>query len=378
MSSLKPHISIILPCRNEALALPGCLTKIATTIQEANLDAEVIVSDSSTDRSPEIAKEFGVVLVKHNKDGYGNAYLEAFKVAKGDYFFMADADGTYDFGEIPTFVKQLDAGYDFVIGNRFAGTIDAGAMPFAHRYVGNPLLSFLLRMFFKSKVRDVHCGMRAATHLAIDQMNLHAAGMEFASEMVIKAAKNKLAVKQLPINYHCRQGNSKLNPLADGWRHLRFMLLFSPLFLFFIPGLIFFLAGGGVLAFLYFGKFSIGGIHFQYHPMFLASLLTIIGYQLIIFAFFSKTYAITHLGETSRFIDWLNRHITIEKATLLAAVIFFLGMFLFLKIFLTWVIIGFGALQEVKNSILAMTVVVLAIQTFFSSFMLSILGIKNR
>lgn len=371
-------LSVILPCRNEELALDACLTEIKKVLEEFNLKGEIIVSDSSTDRSAEIARQHGVKLIVHHKDGYGNAYLEGFKVATGKYFFMADADGTYDFAEIPKFIKALDDGADFVIGNRFAGKMDKGAMPWAHRLIGNPVLSFMLRLFFRSKVRDVHCGMRAIRRESLGRMNLCAAGMEFASEMVIKAAKNSLVVKQLPINYHLRKGNSKLKPLADGWRHLRFMLLFSPLFLFFIPGLALLATGSVVFGLLYFNQLNIGGIFFQYHPMFLASLFIIAGYQLMIFSFFSKTYAITHLGESSKVIDWLNKHLTIEKASLLGLIGILAGVVVYVKIFVGWVSNSFGEMQQVENSILAMTVMVLGLQTIFSSFMLSILGIKNR
>ena len=228
-------LSIILPCRNEELALAGCLQSIREVLSHQPFTAEVIVSDSSTDRSPQIAKDFGVRLIKHNKDGYGNAYLEAFKYIRGQYVFMADADGTYDFSEIPKFLKYLEEGYDLVIGNRFAGTMEPGAMPLIHRHLGNPLLSGVLRVFFRSNVRDVHCGMRAVRRETISKMNLHATGMEFASEMIIKAAKQHLKIKQLPIKYYRRRGDSKLKTFADGWRHLRFMLLYSPLFFFFLP-----------------------------------------------------------------------------------------------------------------------------------------------
>ena len=371
-------ISVILPCRNEELALGECLLSIKKVFQENNINGEIIVSDSSTDSSPMIARDHGVKLVSHHKDGYGNAYLEGFRVACGKYFFMADADGTYDFNEIPKFIAALADGADLVIGNRFVGKMDKGAMPWAHRLIGNPILSFLLRLFFRSKVRDVHCGMRAIKRESLSRMNLHATGMEFASEMVIKAAKNNLVVKQLPINYHLRKGNSKLKPLADGWRHLRFMLLFSPLFLFFIPGLVLLVMGLITFGLLYFNQLNIGGIFLQYHPMFLASLFIIAGYQLMIFSFFSKTYAITHLGENSKAIDWLNKHFTIEKASLFGLVVLVFGGLVYLKIFIGWVMVGFGELHEVKNSILAMTTMVLGLQTIFSSFMLSILGIKNR
>ena len=372
-----PDLSIILPCRNEEEALPECLKSIKQVVAMAGIDAEIIVSDSSVDRSPEIAREFGAVLVKHDQFGYGRACLEGFKKASGQYLFLADADATYDFKEIPVFLNNLKQGYDFVIGNRFAGKIDAGAMPWSHRYLGNPVLSFLVRLFFRSKVTDVHCGMRAITKAALMKMNLQSTGMEFASEMVIKAGKNNLKIKELPINYHQRKGQSKLNTFSDGWRHLRFLLLFSPLFLFFIPGLILFLSGL-FFSFLIYFDFTILGRQFSYHPLFLTISLIIIGYQLIIFGFFAKVYAITHLGEDSLWFNKLWRYLTLEKSVLAGLFIFVLGALVYALIFNCWAVSGFEELQEVKRSLVALAFVIVGIQTVFSSFMLSILGIKDK
>ena len=378
MNDDQPTISVVLPCRNEQEAIGLCLEQIRAVLASNNLAGEIIVSDSSHDRSPEIAKEFGVKLVKHNQVGYGSAYLEAFKVIRGNFIFMADADGTYDFKEIPRFVKQLAAGDDLVIGNRFAGEIEKGAMPFFNRYLGNPFLSFLFRLFFRQKISDINCGLRAIRKEALAKLNLRTAGMEFASEMIIQAVRKNLRIKELPINYYPRQGKSKLKPLADGWRHLRFMLLYSPLFLFFLPGI--FLFGLGILSLilLYYDAVIIFGLKFQFHPMFLAALLAIIGYQLIFFALFAKTYALTHLGEKNRLISQLHRYITIEKASIFGLLISLPGFIIYLAIFIKWLNTGFGPLLEVKNSIVALTSIIIGLQTIFSAFMLSILGIKER
>jgi len=343
MKNNDPEISIILPCQNEELALPFCLEKINQAIKRDNLSAEIIVSDSSLDRSPQIAKNYGVILVKHNKQGYGTAYLEAIKFAKGKYIFMADADGTYDFGEISRFVKFLRDGYDFVIGNRFAGKMEKGAMPFLHK-LGNPLLSGTLRLFFWAKIKDSHCGMRAIKKEALIKLNLQTTGMEFASEMVIKAVKNSLKIKELPIAYKQRIGISKLKAVPDSWKHMRFMLLYSPIFLFFAPGI--FIIVLGFLA------------YFLNHPFF-ASLLAITGYQLVIFSMFAKTYAITHLKEKAGFMDKIYKYLTIEKASLLGIMAILLGIIFY-------------------NSapVVALTLALLGVQTVFSSFMLSILSIK--
>ena len=290
---------------------------------------------------------------------------------------MADSDGSYDFTEIPNFIKELNAGYELVIGNRFKGKIEKGAMPFSHQHIGNPILSAVLRLFFKTKVHDSHCGMRAITKSTLEKLNLRTTGMEFASEMIIKAAKSRLKIKELPINYYKRKGFSKLKSFSDGWRHLRFMLLYSPLFLFFIPGIILFLLGLISMFLLYFDSLIIFGIQFQYHPMFLSSLLVIIGYQLIIFALFAKTYAITHLDNKPIF-NKIYKYITIEKASIFGLLLSLFGLVIYLTIFIKWLSTGFGALQEAKNSIVALTLIILGIQTIFSSFMLSILGIKEK
>lgn len=378
-----PEISIILPCLNEEQAIGSCLDQIKQVIEEnklkAEINAEIIVVDNgSTDNSCKIAKEKKVKLIEEKERGYGAAYLRGFKEAKGIYIFMADSDGTYDFSEIPKFVSELRNGADFVIGNRFHGKIEKGAMPFSHQHIGNPILSAVLRLFFKTKIRDAHCGMRAITKSALEKLNLRTTGMEFASEMVIKAAKNKLKIKELSINYHKRKGSSKLNSFPDGWRHLRFMLLYSPLFLFFIPGIFLFLLGLISLLWMYSGALEILGIKLYYHPMFLSALLTIVGYQLIIFALFAKTYAITHLGEKNRIIERLQKKITIEKASIFGILLMLVGVIIYLTIFIKWLRTGFGALQEIKNSIVALTLIIFGIQTIFSSFMLSILGINKK
>lgn len=218
-----PLISIILPCRNEESAIAACLTQIQNCLLNSQLSYEIIVSDSSSDRSPDIARDFPVVLVKHDKEGYGTAYLEGFKAVRGRFLFLADADGTYNFAEIPRFIEHLKNGNDLVIGNRFGGTIYPGAMPWHHRHIGNPLLSALFRIMFKSAVTDVHCGMRAISRESLERLNLKTSGMEFASEMLVEAERNKLRIKQLPIDYHARIGKSKLRTFSDARRHLEYM-----------------------------------------------------------------------------------------------------------------------------------------------------------
>jgi len=373
-----PEISIILPCRNEQEALPFCLEKIKKVIKDNNLSAEIIVSDSSTDKSPEIAKKYGVILIKHDKEGYGRAYLEAFKVAKGKYIFMADADSTYDFDRIPDFINELKNGNGMIMGNRLSGNIENGAMPWLNRHIGTPTLSFILKLFFGAKIIDSQSGMRAIKKESLEKLNLQTTGMEFASEMIVKAIKNNLKIKEIPVNYYKRKGTSKLKPISDAYKHIRFMLLYSPLFLFFIPGLAMFLLGLLSAIWIYFGSPQIFGIKLFYHPLFISSILAILGYQLIIFSAFAKIYSITHLGEKSEFFEKMFNYITIEKASIVGTLISFAGLIIYVLIFAKWLKSGFGSLNEIKNSIVALTLIVLGAQTIFSSFMFSILGIKKR
>jgi len=373
------ELSIVIPCRNEQEAIGLCIRRIKEVLLKTKINAEIIVSDSSSDLSREIIKrEGGVVLIEHNKEGYGNAYLEGFKHAQGKYIFMADSDGTYDFNEIPRFLFYLKQGYDFVIGNRFAKKLDKESMSFSHRNIGNPALSGLLRLFFKNNIRDSHCGMRAISREALDKLNLHTAGMEFASEMVVKALKNKIKIKQVSIDYYPRLGESKLRSLSDGWRHLRFLLIYSPKFLFLIPGLLFLIIGFIGLGLFAFSNPAILGRQYFVHPMFIFSMLSIIGYQLVLFAAFAKAYAMNHLGEKSEFMQKLYGILTIEKASIFGVLLVLLGAIIYLSIVIRWFASGLGDLNEIKNSVLVLTLVTIGVQTIFSSFMLSILGIKGK
>jgi len=370
------EISIILPCQNEEKALQDCIKTIKKTCK--NLSYEIIVSDSSTDSSPLIAKKEKVVLIKNRGDGYGRAYLEALPYAKGKYIMMLDPDGTYNPKQILNFLYALRSGYDFVIGNRFNSKMQKNSMPLLNKYIGNPILSGTLRLFFGKGVKDSHCGMRAISSEALKKLNLKTTGMEFASEMVIKALKNKLIIKEIPIDYRRRKGKSKLSAFKDGWRHLRFMLLYSPLYLFFIPGSVFFLSGGTILISYFIRNINFSQNNFFYYPLFFSSALLISGYQVIIFSFFAKIYAITHFGEKSNLMEKLHKKITLEKSLAIGLVVLIIGFFLYAFIIYNWIKNGFSIMEEIKYSILALTLTVMGIQTIFSAFMLSILGIKDK
>lgn len=379
-----PEISIVIPCLNEEEGIRHCLDKIEPLISSAGMTIEtVVVDNASTDRTAEVVKErmkssSWLRLVEEPAKGYGSAYLRGLKEARGSYFFMADADGTYDFAAMPQFIDKLKKGADMVIGDRFANGMAKGIMPWTHRYIGNPVLSGITRLFFKIKVHDIHCGARAMSREAFEKIVLYTTGMEFASEMIIKAAKAHLRIEELPITYSPRIGESKLNSFADGWRHLRFILLYSPLILFTLPGIVLFLIGVISMTMLYFSHLALFNIQLFVHPMFLSAILILLGYQLIFFGGFAKTYAITHLGDTSTTLQSMFKHVTIEKAGIVGIFLTLLGLCIYLIIYARWYQSGFGSLNEIKNSIVALTLLVLGIQTFFSAFMLSIIGIKER
>ena len=371
-----PEISIILPCRNEEAALDYCLKQIKEVIEKHKLSAEIIVSDSSSDNSPNIARKHGVKLIRHNKEGYGIACLEGFSHVRGEYIFIADADGTYDFSEIPRFIAHLKSGYDFIQANRMGGKIFPGAMPWHHRYIGNPMLSYFLRLFFRVKIHDYQAGMRAIRRRSLNGLNLQAWSMEFNSEIFIKSFRNNLKIKEIPINYYPRKGKSKLRSFRDGWRNFRFMLIYSPLYLFFLPGLTLFFLGAGSMVLFYLSDPKIFEIAFYFHPMFLSSFLMMIGYQLIIFSLFFKVYAVNHLGEKSPFMVKFFRFFNLEKAIFSGGLLILTGLAIVTLIFSDWIKSEFPSLNEAPNLILSLTFIVLGVQTIFSAFMISILSIK--
>jgi len=282
-----------MPCLNEEETIGICIKKAKAALKEMGVRGEIIVADNgSTDASVEIAQSLGAKVVHQPIRGYGAAYLAGISAAKGKYIVIGDSDDTYDFSEIEKFVQPLKDGSDLVMGSRFSGEILSGAMPWLHQYIGNPVLTGILNILFKASVSDAHCGMRAFTKEAYEKMNLQTTGMEFASEIVIKAAKAGLKITEVPITYYPRKGESKLNSFRDGWRHLRFMLLYSPTYLFLIPGFILFLIGFiGTLLILP-GPFKIGGHAYDVHVMTVTSLFTILGFQVVLLGLYARTYAL--------------------------------------------------------------------------------------
>lgn len=369
-------VSVILPCRNEEQAIVYCIKKILSVLNENKIKGEIIVSDSSTDNTYDLIKDLPIKIIRHNKIGYGNAYLEAFKHLKGKNIIMVDADDTYNYNEIPKFLSMLKY-HDLILGNRFANPLPRNTMPFLHKYFGNPLLSFLIRLLYKVDVDDAHSGFRAISYENLKKLNLVSQGMEFATEMLIEAKKHNLRIKEIPIEYRMRKGKSKLRPLSDGWRHLRLMLLHAPNYLFLIPGIFFFVFGIFFMILFSFGPINIAGFPLDIHPMMLASLFSILGYQILILGIFAKTYASVHLQKPDWLVDIISKSLTIEKASTIGLLIFGIGFLINLLVVIKWIKTGFGPLSDIRSTLLASTIIVLGIQTIFSSFLLSILSIKK-
>jgi len=372
-----PRVSVVIPCLNEAENIVQCVQGALKVLQENGIAGEVIVADNgSDDGSAALADAAGAIVVSEPRRGYGRAYLAGFAAARGDYIIMVDADLTYDFKEIPRFVAELDGGAEMVMGNRMEN-IQPGAMPFMNRYIGNPILSGFLKLLYRTQVRDAHCGMRAVRRAALPRLDLRTDGMEFASEMVIRAAKTDLNVTEFPISLHPRGGESKLNPFSDGWRHVRLMLLHNPTFLFSLPGLL--TAIAGVIAMLaVFASVSLFGHTFDVHTLIGGSLLFVVGSQLIGFGLCGRVFAAKEFGDHD---PWLERQVArfrLEHGLLVGIGVTLAGMVLGGIVVAEWIASGLGTLSEERVTILAATLVIVGVQIFFTSFLLSILSMRRR
>ncbi|MBV9282012.1 MAG: glycosyltransferase [Chloroflexi bacterium] len=373
-------VSVVMPCLNEEKTIGACVAKALEGIRRTGLPGEVVVADNgSTDRSVEIATELGARVVHQPKRGYGNAYRAGFESARGKYIVMGDSDDTYDFTEIGALVDKLREGNDYVLGSRFGGTILPGAMPWLHQYIGNPVLTGILNFMFGIRSSDAHSGLRAFTRDAYRRMRLQTTGMEFASEMVINAARAKLTVAEVPITYYPREGESKLRSFRDGWRHLRFMLLYSPDHLFVIPGAFLLVLGLFGMLWLVGGPKIVSGHFVDYHFMFVASFLTIVGFQVLLTGFYAKAYAFTHrFAPDDRMIQFFYRYFSLEGWLVIGFLVFLVGLGIDVAIFATWVQHGFRNLFAVREALLALTFMVIGLQLVFSSFLLSILNINSE
>ncbi len=374
------EVSVVLPCLDEEDTIGICIEKIKQVFSRQKISGEIIVADNgSLDRSRELAASYGAKVVIEPQKGYGAAYLCGLRTAKGRYIIIGDSDNTYDFYDIPGFLALLREGYDFVIGSRFKGRIYKGAMPWVNRYIGNPVLSGMTRLFFHTRLSDIHCGMRAFTQEALRKMNLRSLGMEFATEMVVSALQKGLKTCEIPINYYPRQGKSKLHPFADAWRHIRFMLLYCPVWLYFIPGMLGFILGLFILLLLSPGPFLFLGRYWDIHLMVFSSVISILSFQVLNLGIYAHTFAINQgFLRYDKFTIFFQRHFNLEKGIFLGAILFFLGLLINVLIFGEWFFQNFGSLYRIRESILAMTLLVIGLQTIFSSFFISLLIIKRK
>jgi glycosyltransferase involved in cell wall biosynthesis len=382
------ELTILMPCLNEAETLARCLEKAKLGLERSGVRGEIVVADNgSTDGSQAIAEEAGVRLVPVKEKGYGSALIGGVHAAAGRWIIMGDADDSYDFSDLNGFVKKFQAGDELIMGCRLpvgGGTIMPGAMPWKNRWIGNPVLSFIGRLFFKCPAHDFHAGLRGFTKTAFEKMELQTTGMEFASEMVIKSTLKRLKISEVPITLH-KDGRSRpphLKPWRDGWRHLRFMLLFSPRWLFLVPGLLLSAFGFVLAAVLSFQDIKIGGIVLNVGTLAVASMTVIVGFQLVAFAFFTKVFAIgAGLLPDDPKLTRIFKVFTLEKGLLLGLLVLLGGTLLLVHAVWVWQQAHFGVLpsteENIRRLIPAATLVVLGIQTIFSSFFMSTLGLKT-
>jgi glycosyltransferase involved in cell wall biosynthesis len=370
-------VSVVIPCLNEEENIVAVVTQAREAIAEAGITGEVVVADNnSTDRSAELATQAGARVVHVPTRGYGAAYMGGFSAAKGKYIVMGDADLTYDFHEIPNFVRELDGGADLVMGNRM-NNIQPGAMPWLHQYVGNPLLSGFLNLLFRTGVRDAHCGMRAVRRSSLPAMDLRTPGMEFASEMVIRASKANLDIREFDIQYHPRGGESKLSTWRDGWRHLRFLLAHSPTHLFLVPGIVLLAIGVLVMATVVAG-ISVFGRDWSIHTLMGGSLLTIVGVQIVSLGLCAHAYGMYFMGDVDPWFDRMRARYRLEHGLAIGGATILVGAIIAAIILIDWISGGFGALSQTNLAIVAVTLIVIGVQTFFSSFLLSIIGLRGK
>jgi glycosyltransferase involved in cell wall biosynthesis len=371
---MDPQVSVVLPCLDEEEAIGAVVDQAWDGIGVSGRAGEVIVVDNgSTDRSADIAQAHGARIVPEPTRGYGAAYLAGLAHARGEYVVMADADGTYPLDRLAPFVDRLELGDDLVIGSRFAGEIHRGAMPWANRYLGNPILTGLLNLLFGVKVSDAHCGMRAIRRKALPSLDLHSTGMELASEMVFKAYRRGLAVSELPIEYFPRTGASKLRRSRDAWRHVRFMLLYSPSWLYLLPGAFLLVLGlAGMLA-LASGPVDVFGRTWQIHTMLGFVALTLVGAQIVQIGIFARTYARVTIGEHDPLLDRLGRRLRLEHGLLGGGLLVLVALAILGTIVATWATEGFGALKHEYATALGLTLLGLGIQIVFGSFFLALL-----
>jgi len=379
------EMSVVLPCLNEAETLAVCVDKALAALRENGIAGEVIVADNgSTDGSQAIAVAHGARVVPVPVRGYGAALNAGILAARGRYVLMGDADDSYEFAHIPRFLKELRGGADLVMGNRFRGGIGPKAMPPLHRYLGNPVLSLLGRVLFRAPIGDFHCGIRAFSKDAYERLGLRTTGMEFASEMVVKASLLGQRMTEVPTTLK-KDGRSRpphLKTWRDGWRHLRFLLMYSPRWLFLFPGLALMIAGLGLMAWLLPAERPLGHVNLGVDTLAYAAAAVLLGFQLVFFGVAAKVFAITEglLPEDESFDRWF-QYITLETGLLVGALLLFCGVGIAVSSVVGWSHAGYGALppvQMMRHTLPAMLCLMLGTEVCFASFFLSLLGLKRR
>jgi glycosyltransferase involved in cell wall biosynthesis len=378
-------LTILMPCLNEAETLATCVRQAVAAIEASGVTGEVVVADNgSTDGSQEIARAEGARVVDVATRGYGAALIAGIEAARGKVVMMADADASYHFEHLPRFLPKLDEGYDLVMGNRFAGSIERGAMPPLHRYIGNPILSAAGRIFFSIPVRDFHCGLRAFRRDAILALNLRTTGMEFASEMVVKSSLAGLRMTEVPttLSPDGRSRPPHLRSWRDGWRHLRFLLLYSPRWLFFYPGVAAFVVGAVLSAALLPGPLRVGAYNFDVDTLTYALGLVLIGAHIMVFAVSAKVFG-TQAGflPVNPKFERLFKVITLETGLLAGCLLLLLGAGILGYAIYLWHAAGFGALSPTRMLRLTLpsaALLMLGVEAIFSSFFLSLLGLNRR
>jgi len=381
----KPEISIVFPCLNERDTVAASVREALRALEENGIDGEVIVADNgSTDGSQEIARAESARVIEVPEKGYGSALRGGIRAARGGYVLMADCDGSYDVGHLPRFLEQLRAGADLVMGNRFHGGIGYHAMPFLHHYLGNPLLTGIGRLFFRAPCGDFHCGMRAFRKESVERMDLRSSGMEFASEMVVKASLMGLHVAEVPttLSPDGRTHRSHLRTWRDGWRHLRFLLMYSPRWLFLYPGLALIAVGLAGCAWLLPRPERVGALGFDVHTLLYAFVAIVLGLQLVGFGALTKVFAISEglLPEDAR-LNWVFRYITLESGLALGVLMVVLGLGGSVLAVSDWGAQNFGALDPSRMFRIVLPSafsLMLGVEVIFGSFFFSILGMKRR
>jgi len=378
------EVSVVMPCLNEAETLATCIKKAQAFFERENIDGEVVIADNgSTDGSQKIALDLNARVINVPEKGYGNALKGGIKEANGIYVMMGDADDSYDFSNMMSYISKLREGYDLVMGNRFKGGIKKGAMPFLHRYLGNPVLSFIGRLFFNIPIGDFHCGLRGFTKEAFYKMNLRTTGMEFASEMIVKASLENMKIAEVPtiLSPDGRTRPPHLNTWSDGWRHLRFLTLYSPKWLFFIPGLLLFLFGLVTSVVLINGPLTLGTTNFDVHTLLFTSGMLLVGFQFLLFYGLTKVYTVENglLPKSNKYDD-LFKYLSLEKGLIAGLLLIIIGITLSIIAYTSWQALNFGDITTnatLRLVIPAITTILLGVQVVLFSLFFSILGLKK-